>query len=93
MIVEVLSPSTEAYDRGGKFALYRRMESLQEDVLVGSATKTVDVFRRSQSGVWTFILYGEGDDIELTSVGLTIPIEVIYEDVLLVQPETQSSFK
>ncbi len=91
LIVEVLSPSTEAYDRGGKFALYRRLESLQEYVLVGSATKTVDVFRRSQAGEWMFIPYGEGDDIELTSVGLTIPIEVIYEDVLLVQPETQSN--
>ena len=47
LIVEVLSPSTEAYDRGGKFALYRRLESLQEYVLVGSETKLVDVFRRN----------------------------------------------
>ncbi|KAM3095066.1 Uma2 family endonuclease [Phormidesmis sp. 146-35] len=91
LIVAVLSPSTEAYDRGGKFALYRRLESLQEYVLVGSTAKTVDVFRRSQSGSWTFIPYGEGDDIELVSVGLTISIDVIYEDVLLVQPEIQSN--
>lgn len=91
LIVEVLSPSTEAYDRGGKFALYRRLESLQEYVLIGSETKTVDVFRRSQLGAWTFIPYSEGNDIELTSVGLTIPIHVFYEDVLLMQPETQAN--
>ncbi len=86
LIVEVLSPSTEAYDRGGKFALYRRLESLQEYVLIGSETKTVEVFRRDPNGTWIFIPYGEGDEIELTSVGLTIAIATIYEDVTLAQP-------
>jgi Uma2 family endonuclease len=91
LIVEVLSPGTEAYDRGGKFALYRRLESLQEYVLVGSETKTVEVFRRDQQGAWMFLPYGEGDEIELTSVGLTLPIAAIYEDVTLAQSETQES--
>jgi Uma2 family endonuclease len=91
LIVEVLSPSTEAYDRGGKFALYRRLESLQEYVLVGSETRTVEVFRRDPKGAWMFLPYGEGDEIELTSVGLTIPIAAIYEDVTLAQSETQES--
>ena len=91
LIVEVLSPSTEAYDRGGKFALYRRLESLQEYVLVGSETKTIEVFRRDQQGAWTFIPYGEGDKIELTSVGLTVAIDGIYEDVVLAQPSTQAN--
>jgi len=89
LIVEVLSPGTEAYDRGGKFALYRRLESLQEYVLVGSETMTVEVFRRDQQGVWMFLPYGEGDEIELTSVGLRIAIAAIYEDVTLAQQETQ----
>jgi Uma2 family endonuclease len=79
LIVEVLSPSTEAYDRGGKFALYRRLESLQEYVLISSETKSVDLFRRSQWGEWTFIPYTEGDDIKLMSLGLTISVNVIYE--------------
>jgi Uma2 family endonuclease len=91
LIVEVLSPSTEAYDRGGKFTLYRRLASLQDYVLVGSETMTVEVFRRDQQGSWIFLPYGEGDEIELTSVGLTIPIAAIYEDVTLAQPETQES--
>jgi len=83
LIIEVLSPSTEAYDRGGKFALYRRLESLQEYVLVGSETKSVDLFRRNQLGEWMFIPYGESDDVDLKSVGLTISVNLIYEDVLI----------
>ncbi|MEB3214123.1 MAG: Uma2 family endonuclease [Leptolyngbyaceae bacterium] len=89
LIVEVLSPSTEAYDRGGKFALYRRLDSLQEYVLVGSETNTVEVFRRNQNGTWSFIPYSEGDEIELASVSLTTSIDAIYEDVTLVQPQPQ----
>ena len=86
LIVEVLSCSTEAYDRGGKFALYRKLESLQEYVLVGSTIKTVEVFRRDQDGAWSFMPYSEGDDIELNSIGLTLSIDAIYEDVMLASP-------
>lgn len=83
LIVEVMSPGTEAYDRGGKFALYRRLDSLQEYVLLGSETKTVEVFRRDQVGQWMFTPYVENDELMLTSVGLTISINDIYEDVVL----------
>ena len=83
LIVEVISPSTEAYDRGGKFGLYRQLETLKEYVLVGSATKTVDIFRRDDEGGWMFIPYGEGADIELMSVGIEVSMDDIYEDVIL----------
>jgi len=85
VIIEVVSPSTEAYDRSGKFALYRRLKTLREYVLVGSETRTVDVFRRNPSGEWTFIPYSDNDTVELTSVELSIPIDAIYEDVILEQ--------
>lgn len=85
LIIEVLSPATEAYDRGGKFALYRRLESLQEYVLVGSESQTIEIFRRNQQGGWEFIPYGEGDEILLASVGLTVAIGQIYEDVVFAQ--------
>jgi Uma2 family endonuclease len=88
LIVEVLSPGTEAYDRGGKFALYRRLESLQEYVLVGSETKTIEVFRRNPQGEWLFIPYNESDEVELISLGLTVAIAAIYEEVVLAQSET-----
>lgn len=48
----------------------------------------MDVFRRNPQGDWLFIPYGEGDDVELTSVGLTVPIAALYEDVFLVPSET-----
>lgn len=95
LIVEVLSPSTEAYDRGGKFALYRKLATLQEYVLVSSETKSVEVFRRNQDGTWAFIPHIEGDEIELSSVGLTISIDAFYEDVTIaqVQPQSQVQFQ
>lgn len=83
LIVEVLSPCTEAYDRGSKFALYRRLDSLQEYVLVSAETKTVEVFRRNPSGTWEFTPYAEGDEIHLTSVDLRVAIAAFYEDVVL----------
>ncbi|WP_017302251.1 Uma2 family endonuclease [Nodosilinea nodulosa] len=81
LIVEVVSPDSEAYDRGRKFAQYRRLETLKEYVLVGSKTKTVDVFRRYNEGTWTFIPYSEGNDLELISLEITVPVDAIYEDV------------
>ncbi|NES72112.1 MAG: Uma2 family endonuclease [Okeania sp. SIO2D1] len=83
VIIEVLSPGTEAYDRGGKFALYRRLSTLQEYVLVSSETKTVEIFRRDAVGEWRFIPYSEGDTIELMSLGITLSLNAIYEDVVL----------
>ena len=87
LIVEVMSPSTEAYDRGGKFALYRRIDTLQEYMLVSSEAKTVDVFRRQEHGLWTFMAYGEGDQIPVSSLDLTLRMQDIYDDVILQAPE------
>jgi len=91
LIVEALSPTTEAHDRGEKFALYRRPSTLQEYVLIGSERKTVEVFRRDQNRKWSFIPCGEGDNIELTSVNLNVSIDVIYEDVTLAQQQIEKS--
>jgi Uma2 family endonuclease len=84
LIVEVLSPSTEAYDRGGKFKLYRQLESLQEYVLVSSEAESVEVFRRNPSGSWEFMAYGVGEAVTLVSLGLTVDVSAFYEDVVLV---------
>lgn len=85
LIVEVLSPSTEAYDRGGKFRLYRQLTSLQEYVLVSSETQSVEVFRRLGSGRWELTIYNEGDTVTLESIGLTISLEAFYQNVILVK--------
>jgi Uma2 family endonuclease len=91
LIIEVLSPATEAYDRGGKFSLYRRLETLQEYVLVGSETKSVEVFRHNPEGIWQFIPYSEEQLVELTSIGLNLSFETIYEDVTLSESPTGSA--
>jgi Uma2 family endonuclease len=90
LIVEVVSPGTEAYDRGGKFTLYRRLESLKEYVLVCSEAKTVEVFRRNSDGSWAFVPYGLGETIELASLGIRVPMESIYEDVMLEQEDRET---
>lgn len=79
VIVEVLSDSTADYDRGGKFAMYRQLESLREYVLVDSREQRVDVFRRSEHG-WVYVPLEAGDTLSLESVGVTVPVAALYEE-------------
>jgi Uma2 family endonuclease len=88
LIVEVLSPNTEAYDRGNKFKMYRRNPSLQEYVLVSVNTIEIELFRKTETGDWRIINYQSGDTVELKSVNLTYQIEQIYEDIVF--PEQNS---
>jgi Uma2 family endonuclease len=90
LIIEVLSDSTEAYDRGGKFRMYRQNPVLQDYVLVSSEKIEIDLYRKTDSGSWEIINYQEGDKIELKSVDLTFPIERIYEGISCV-PEAESN--
>ena len=82
LVVEVLSPSTEAYDRGNKFKMYRQNPGLQEYVLVDSEAIAIEIFRRTEKDTWQILNYQAGDVVELTSVNLTFPIEEIYEDIV-----------
>ncbi|MEH2410187.1 Uma2 family endonuclease [Nostoc sp.] len=83
LIVEVLSPSTEAYDRGGKFTQYRRIQTLQEYVLIDAEKFSLDCFRINDRGIWELHPYEEGNEIHLTSVDFHFPISLVYEDVQL----------
>jgi Uma2 family endonuclease len=85
LIVEVLSDSTEAYDRGGKFRMYRRNPILQDYVLVSAEKIEIDLYRKTESGSWEIINYQAGDAIELKSINLSFPIEQVYEDVVFTQ--------
>ena len=82
LIVEVLSPKTQAFDRGDKFADYRTLETLQEYVLVNQERVSVECFRRNAEGLWVLYPYSTGDEIQLTSVDFSCPIAALYEDVL-----------
>lgn len=83
LIVEVLSKSTEAYDRGGKFRLYRNNPVLQDYLLVNSARMEIDLYHKKETGEWLIINYQEGDTIELKSINLSFPIEQVYRGLVL----------
>lgn len=88
LIVEVLSESTEAFDRGDKFADYRQLESLEEYVLISQTRQQVEVFRRSAEGLWVLHPYAQGDQVSLTSVGWVGPMADLYEDVMFAETST-----
>ena len=83
LIVEVLSPSTEAYDRGGKFRLYANNPVLQDYLLVSSTSIEIDLYHKKENGEWRIINYKEGDMIELKSINLTFAIAQIYRGLVL----------
>jgi Uma2 family endonuclease len=83
LIVEVLSPSTEAYDRGRKFGHYRTIETLQEVVFVAQDRVNVERFSRQPAGAW---LLSEArrleDQLPLPSIGCQLSLSAVYERVL-----------
>ncbi len=81
LIVEVLSDSTEAYDRGNKFFRYRQNPQLQDYVLVSSQEIAIDLYRKTENGRWEIINYRAGDIVELQSVNLSFPIEQVYRGI------------
>jgi Uma2 family endonuclease len=81
LIVEVLSPSTEAFDRGIKFSRYRQFETLREYVLIQPEQPMVEVFSRNDAGKWELAEYGLADRIDLASIGGSIAVKDLYERV------------
>lgn len=81
LIVEVLSLSTEATDRGKKFRYYQSCLSIQEYVLISTQEQAVDVYRRASDNLWTLHPFGPGDKIELKSIDVSLPLEALYEHV------------
>lgn len=79
IVVEVLSPSTERYDRGGKFIKYQTCTSLEVYILVHQKKQLVEVYRRSTN--WQQELFTEGQTIQLDQLDLTFPLEEIYAGV------------
>ncbi|MGK4008250.1 Uma2 family endonuclease [Sorangium sp. So ce1036] len=82
VLVEVLSDSTEAYDRGEKFAHYRRIPSLKEYVLVSQQHRRIEVFRRNEDSTWTLHEAGPGASARLTSVGCELAVNDVYDGAL-----------
>lgn len=84
LIVEVLSDSTEAFDRGDKFVDYQTLDSLQEYVLINTRHQRVECFRRNEAGLWVLQFYtSEQATFQLISLQFTGNLLELYEDVTL----------
>ena len=82
LIAEVLSQSTEAYDRGEKFVAYRTIPSLQEYILIEQYSLHIEQFSKIESGQWLLFDYdGQEATLSLKSVSLEIPLLDIYDRV------------
>ncbi|MDD2608318.1 MAG: Uma2 family endonuclease [Giesbergeria sp.] len=81
LIVEVLSPGTEAYDRGEKFQRYRQMPSLAEYALVDIERRRVDVFRKQPDGLWVLHPFESAESVVLASVDVTLDAETLYAEI------------
>lgn len=87
VLIEVLSPSTESYDRGAKSGQYRRLPSLREYVLIAQDRPQVEVFIRHDNGDW---LLREASDLDsvvtLSSVSVSLPLREIYDRITFEVP-------
>jgi Uma2 family endonuclease len=83
LVVEVLSRTTQDYDRTDKFDLDRGCAALQDYVLVSTRRQSVHVYSRGDDGVWLLRPFGPGDDVLLPSIDFRTPIAALHEDVEL----------
>lgn len=84
LIVEVLSPTTESYDRGKKFEHYRTLDSLAEYLLVSQDELLVEQFVRQAGGTWLFTATaGREGVVQLPSIGCTLALSEVYDKVPL----------
>jgi Uma2 family endonuclease len=81
LIVEVLSPTTAAYDRGLKFGHYRTLPSLEEYLVVDLDTRASDCYRKGADGLWVLHPFGRGEAMELASVALTVTAAQLFAEV------------
>lgn len=77
-VAEVLSPSTERWDRGGKFERYESLPSVREIALVEPGRRRIELFRRNADGTFTRHVYTEEQELRLESVGVGTPLAEVY---------------
>lgn len=80
LVAEVLSPTTEARDRGQKSFRYRSCPSIQEYLLISSEFPLVEVFRREKQGFWSLYTLELDDTIELNSLDIRFPVADLYQN-------------
>ncbi len=81
LVIEVLSPSTQAYDRSQKFALYRRLASLREYILIDPETRRAEAFRLNPEGLFVFHDMSDAAELEMTSITCRILLSEVFDGV------------
>lgn len=81
IIIEVLSDSTEAYDRGAKFAAYRQIDSLKEYFLIDITARRVECFRRTPDNQWLLLIYENGESCDFIGLELSVALADVFEDI------------
>lgn len=81
LIIEVLSPSTEGFDRGNKFALYRKLASLRQYVLIDPLTRTVEVYTQTPSGDWLLSDQTARETLALASIDCELPMAWVFKGI------------
>jgi Uma2 family endonuclease len=81
LIIEVLSDSTEAFDRGDKFAHYKTIPEFEEYVLIHQKQILIEQFQRKSDNLWIPQIYRTGDAIEFYTIGFSCPIADLYENI------------
>ncbi len=82
VIIEVLSPSTEQYDRGKKFQHYRTLDSLREYLLIAQDSYHIEQYIRQDNGQWLFLAVdGLDAAIDLPTIACRLSLAEVYEEV------------
>ena len=81
LVIEVRSPSTQGYDRSQKFALYRRLASLKEYILIDPETLRVEGFRREPDDRWMLVDFSQDEVMDCASVGCAVPLAQVFEGI------------
>ena len=86
LVIEVLSPSTEARDRGSKLQCYLACPSIEEYLLVDTRSMRIEIYRKEQKK-WVYDAFEADDEVELTTLGVHFPVIDAYEDVIFEKEE------
>ncbi len=82
LVIEVLSPSTEAFDRGAKFHAYQTLDSLKEYLLIAQDKPVVEQFVRQEDGKWTYVAtFGLESSVSLPSIECSLNLSAVYDKV------------
>jgi Uma2 family endonuclease len=90
VVVEVLSATTEQYDRGGKWDGYRTIASVTDYVLISQAKPQIELYQRRDGGTWSYRAFGPGEQLTLAS-GAVLDVDAIFDGVMALPGDESSS--